>query len=159
MAAFDPVTAAFEIGGKLIDRLWPTPESKAAATLELAKLKQTGELAQMTDNTEQFKIAVADLNSARERESKIATSESAPYINKIVTPILALGIILGVFGGMLWLVRIVDGDINPAQKDVVIYILGALTAMGTQVISYYFGSSRGDAAKDQALRDIARAKD
>lgn len=46
--ALDPVTAVLDIGGKLIDRLWPDPTQKAAATLELLKLQQSGELAQIT---------------------------------------------------------------------------------------------------------------
>ena len=42
--ALDPVTAVLEIGGKLIDRMWPDPVQKAAAQFELLKLNQAGEL-------------------------------------------------------------------------------------------------------------------
>ena len=42
--AFDPVTAVFGIAGKVLDRVWPNPEQKAAAALELAKLQQDGDL-------------------------------------------------------------------------------------------------------------------
>lgn len=42
--ALDPLTAALDIGGKLIDRLWPDPTQAAAAKLELFKLQQSGEL-------------------------------------------------------------------------------------------------------------------
>lgn len=157
--AFDPVSAAFEIGGKLLERLWPDPTQRAAAALELEKMKNNGELAKMTNETEMFKAAVADLASARERESKIASAADAPYINKVITPYLALIVLVSVFSGMFLLVYLSDGNMKPVQKDVIIYILGALTAMGTQVISYYFGSSRGDAAKDQALRDIMKGRE
>lgn len=50
--ALDPVTAALDLGGKLIDRLWPDPNQAAAARLELFKLQQSGELAQMTGQLE-----------------------------------------------------------------------------------------------------------
>ena len=43
--AFDPVSAVLDIGGKLIDRLWPDPTKAAEAKLELIKLQQSGELA------------------------------------------------------------------------------------------------------------------
>lgn len=48
--ALDPVTAALDIGGKVIDRLWPDPAHAAAAKLELLKLQQSGELAQIAVN-------------------------------------------------------------------------------------------------------------
>ena len=43
----DPVTALLDIGGKVIDRIWPDPAAAAAAKLELFKLQQTGELQQI----------------------------------------------------------------------------------------------------------------
>lgn len=42
----DPITLSsiFSIGGKLIDKLFPDPEQRAKAQLELLKLQQAGEL-------------------------------------------------------------------------------------------------------------------
>ena len=42
----DPITitSIFAIGGKLIDKLFPDPEQKARAQLELLKMQQAGEL-------------------------------------------------------------------------------------------------------------------
>lgn len=45
--ALDPVTALLDIGGKVIDRIWPDATAAAAAKLELFKLQQTGELQQI----------------------------------------------------------------------------------------------------------------
>ena len=50
--AFDPVSALLEIGSKVIDRVFPDPTAAASAKLELLKLQQSGELAQMTAETE-----------------------------------------------------------------------------------------------------------
>ena len=57
--ALDPLTAALDIGGKLIDRLWPDQEKAAAAKLELIKLQQSGELAQITGQLEINKAEAA----------------------------------------------------------------------------------------------------
>jgi hypothetical protein len=57
--ALDPLTAALDIGGKLIDRLWPDPEKAAAAKLELIKLQQSGELAQIAGQLEINKAEAA----------------------------------------------------------------------------------------------------
>lgn len=51
--AIDPVTAALDIGGKLIDRLWPDPTQRDAAKLELLEMQQAGELAQIAVNQEE----------------------------------------------------------------------------------------------------------
>lgn len=42
----DPITitSIFAIGGKLIDKLFPDPEQRAKAQLELLKMQQSGEL-------------------------------------------------------------------------------------------------------------------
>ena len=53
--SLDPVSAALDIGGKLIDRLWPDPTQRAQAQLELLRMQQAGELAQIGVNTEEAK--------------------------------------------------------------------------------------------------------
>ena len=57
--AFDPVTAVLEIGGKLIDKIWPDPTEAAKAKIQLLTLQQKGELAEITGqlavNTEEAK--------------------------------------------------------------------------------------------------------
>ena len=57
--AFDPISAALDIGGKLIDRLWPDPTQAAAAKLELLKMQQNGDLAVMVAQTDINKIEAA----------------------------------------------------------------------------------------------------
>lgn len=41
--SLDPVTAVLDIGGKLIDRLWPNPAERDAAKLALYKAQQEGQ--------------------------------------------------------------------------------------------------------------------
>lgn len=57
--SLDPVTAILDIGSKVIDRLWPDPSQAAAAKLELFKLQQSGELAQITGQMEINKTEAA----------------------------------------------------------------------------------------------------
>lgn len=40
--SLDPLTAILNIGGKILDRAMPDPESKAAAKMEMARLAQEG---------------------------------------------------------------------------------------------------------------------
>lgn len=41
--AFEPITAALEVGGKIIDKLFPDPVERDKAKLELLRLQQEGE--------------------------------------------------------------------------------------------------------------------
>ena len=143
------IRALFEIGKNLIERLLPNPEAKAAAALELAKLQESGELARMANETKLQEAFLADTASARDRDAKVSTSAEAPYLNKIIVPCLAIGIIglsFTLFGVLLFV------KVDPAHKDILIYILGVLSAICTQVVAYYFGSSAGSTAKDQTLK-------
>lgn len=141
-----PLTELLGIGGKLIDKLIPDPEARAKAQLELAKLAQEGELARMA-------AEVADLDSARKREMAVATSEHAPYLNKIIVPILALGVLVATFV-LFGLIMFNDGLIDATRKDIIIYVLGVLSAISTQIVSYYFGSSKGSADKNTSLDKV-----
>ena len=58
--SLDPVTALLDIGGKVIDRIWPDPTQAANAKFELFKLQQSGELAQIAGQLEINKVEAAN---------------------------------------------------------------------------------------------------
>jgi len=58
--ALDPVSALLDIGGKVMDRLWPDPAQAAAAKLELFKLQQSGELSMIAGQMEINKVEAAN---------------------------------------------------------------------------------------------------
>lgn len=148
-----PLGAVFELGNKLIDRFLPDPEQKAAAQFKLLEMQQNGDLAKMANDTEITKAYLGDVASARERESSVATSEHAPYLNKVIVPILAIGVLLLTFG-LFGFVLFDKDDIDPTRKDILIYVLGVLSAIATQIISYYFGSSKGSNDKNDAIDKV-----
>jgi hypothetical protein len=49
--ALDPITAALDIGSKIIDKIFPDKQAADAAKLKLLEMRQTGELAQMANDT------------------------------------------------------------------------------------------------------------
>lgn len=57
--SFDPVTAALDLGGKLIDKLFPDPAQRDNAKLQLLTLQQNGQLAEMTGQLEINKVEAA----------------------------------------------------------------------------------------------------
>ena len=57
--AADPITAALNLGGQLIDRLWPNPAQRDQARLALMEMAQKGELAEFTGRAEIVKTEAA----------------------------------------------------------------------------------------------------
>jgi len=143
-----PIAALLSIGEKVLDKVLPDPEAKAKAQATLMEMAQKGQLAELEAH-------VKEMDSARKREIEIATSQFAPVINKIVTPILALGTVSLTF--ILFLV-IIFVEVNSQSKDILIYVLGALTSAMTMVLGYYFGSSQGSKEKSLQLDEIMDKK-
>jgi hypothetical protein len=143
-----PIAALLSIGEKVLDKVLPDPAAKAEAQAKLMEMAQKGQLAELEAH-------VKEMDSARKREIEIATSEFAPTINKIITPILALGTVSLTF--ILFLV-IIFVEVNTQSKDILIYVLGALTSAMTMVLGYYFGSSQGSKEKSLQLDEIMDKK-
>jgi hypothetical protein len=143
-----PIAALLSIGEKVLDKVLPDPGAKAEAQAKLMEMAQKGQLAELESH-------VKEMDSARKREIEIATSAAAPILNKIVTPILALGTV-GLTFILFAVIIFVDVDAN--SKDILIYVLGALTSAVTMVLGYYFGSSAGSKEKSQQLDEILDKK-
>jgi len=141
-----PIAAILSIGEKVLDKVIPDPGAKAEAQAKLMEMAQKGQLAELEAMTK-------EMESARNREMQIATSEFAPMLNKIVTPILALGTVGLTF--ILYAV-IIFVDVDAESKDILIYVLGALTSAVTMVLGYYFGSSMGSKEKDGKIRELMK---
>jgi hypothetical protein len=95
----------------------------------------------------------AEMDSARQREVAVASSANVPFINKVVTPILALGVVALSF---ILFAILIFVDVKPEAKDILIYILGVLSAAVTQILSYYFGSSQGSKDKEDKLKGLGK---
>lgn len=86
----DPITIGgiFSIGGKLIDKLFPDPQQKAQAQLELLKLQQSGELDEMRT---QLSAIIAEAQS-----SDPWTSRARPSFLYVVYILLLWSIPMGI---------------------------------------------------------------
>jgi hypothetical protein len=141
-----PLGAILSIGEKVLDKVMPDPEAKAKAQATLMEMAQQGQLAEL-------EAMGKEMESARNREIQIATSDAAPMLNKIVTPVLALGTV-----GLTFILFgvIIFTDVDADSKDILIYVLGALTSAVTMVLGYYFGSSAGSKEKDSKIKDLMK---
>ncbi len=136
----------------VVDKFVQTKEEKDAANLELQKVLNSHLEVIEQEVTKQLEVYQKEMDSARNREIQIATAEKAPLINKIVTPVLALIVVLLTF--ILFYVLMFKQVGN--EKDIIIYVLGVLSAVCTQIVSYYFGSSQGSAQKQSQIDKLIK---
>jgi len=148
------------VENKLGVELKPDMTSEDLAKIQIAQMEHEEELLKLRLEEDKLDLAelearLKDTNDARQREVQIATSDKVPLINKIVTPILALSILLLTF--VLFGVVMFDGSpVEASRKDILIYVLGVLSAIASQIVSYYFGSSVGSKDKTDALKEAIK---
>jgi hypothetical protein len=87
---------------------------------------------------EYAKLDAADRADARARETALATSASAPWYSKVVTPLLAVGV-FAFWGLVQWF--LVNHTVPAEMREIVIRLLGQLDAAFMMVLTYYFGAS------------------
>jgi hypothetical protein len=145
---------------KLGVELKPDMSSEDLARVQIAQMEHEEELLKLRLEEDKLDLAelemrLKDTNDARVRETQIVTSDKAPLLNKLITPILALGL-LGITFTLFGIVLFQASPIDPSRKDILIYILGVLSAVATQVVSYYFGSSQSSKDKTDALKEAIK---
>jgi hypothetical protein len=128
--------------------------------LKTAEMEHEEELLRLRIEENKLDLAelearLKDTDSARDREVSIATSDKAPLLNKIVTPVLALSILLLTFV-LFGVVMFDNSPVEATRKDILIYVLGVLSAIATQIVSYYFGSSQSSKDKTEALKEAMK---
>ena len=145
---------------KLGVELKPDMSPEDLARVQIAQMEHEEELLKLRLEEDKLDLAelemrLKDTNDARVRETQIVTSDKAPLLNKLITPILALGL-LGITFTLFGIVLFQASPIDPSRKDILIYILGVLSAVATQVVSYYFGSSQSSKDKTEALKEAIK---
>ena len=116
-----PIADLLNIGGKLIDKLIPDPEAKAKAQLDLAKLAQEGQLAQIQ----------ADITESQELTKRLqADMTSDSWLSKNIRPMTLIVIFLGYFTFAMMSAFGIDTNKEYVQ------LLGQ---WGMLIMSFYFG--------------------
>ena len=139
--------------GKVLDNVITTKEEKMQLENEIRKSEMQFQLDLKKLSNEEQQMILGDINSARVREAQVQTSENATKLSKNVSPYLALGttfITLTLFFILIFR----PTTVPESSKEIILYILGVLSAILTQIYSYYFGSSAGSADKARTIADF-----
>lgn len=107
----------FDLGGKIIDRMFPDPAAKAAAELELLKIAQAGDL--------QTVLAQLEINAKEAQHPSIFVAGWRPFVGWCCGTGLAYATIG--HNVLSWLAAAKGWPLPPAvDSDVLIYTLGGL---------------------------------
>jgi len=119
-----------------------TPEQKVA----LIKIQNTHEENLVKLATENDKIYLQDIQSARDREVAVVKATGKKDYNLYI---LAWTVIVGFFTlvGIMMFVTLPDKNIGPVNQ-----LFGALAAGFGVVLAYFFGSSKSSSDKTAMLR-------
>lgn len=117
--------------------------------------KQKLQLQQEQLEIQRENMYLQDTQSARQTYAQITVSAAAPFINKIFPSLLAFVTIVLTFY-LFWIFA--TGALEPDKKEIVLYILGVLSGISTQIYSFYFGSSMGSKTKEEALKNLTSGR-
>jgi hypothetical protein len=102
---------------------------------------------------EYAKLDAADRDSARKAYAAVATSEHATKLEKLVVPVLALGVV-GLAFTLIGVLMFVNTPTD--QQQIIIFALGFITSAAGQVLSFYFGSSQGSKDKTEEIKGMLK---
>lgn len=142
--------------GDAFNQNFTTKEEKLAKLNELQQLindnnQKIIELAQKADQ-----MYLTDVSDARNQNIHVQESANASWLSKNVGPIMALGTIILAF--ILFYIFAFQKPAN-MEKDIVIYILGILSAILVQIYSFQFGSSKGSSDKGRQIEKLLTDKE
>lgn len=102
---------------------------------------------------EYAKMDAQDRDSARKAYAQVATSEHATKLDKVVVPVLALGVV-GLAFTLIGVLMFVNTPTD--QQQIIIFALGFITSAAGQVLSFYFGSSQGSKDKTEEIKGMLK---
>lgn len=139
--------------GKVLDNVVTTKEEKMQLENEIRKSEMQFQLDLKKLSLEEQQMVLNDMSNARQREVQMLNAPNTTKLNRNLMPMMALGtilIVLALFYVLIFSPKVIQND----SKDIVMYILGVLSAVLTQIYSYYFGSSAGSADKAKTLASM-----
>jgi hypothetical protein len=117
-----PLTAILDIGGKILDKVFPDPAQAEQAKLKLLEMQQSGELAKMAaDTAEQQELT----------KRHVADMASDSWLSKNIRPMMLIALFVAYVGFAL--ASVFDFDTKTAYVDL-------LGQWGMLAFGFYFGS-------------------
>ena len=141
--------------GNVLDKVVTTKGEIMQQELEMKKAELQYQLDTKRLGVEEQKNVLQDIDSARQRSTAVETNMNASSLSKNIGSYLAITTTLLTFV-LFYIVIFRNETIKAEVKDVVIYVLGVLSTILTQVFSFYFGSSQGSVDKSKIIEGMGK---
>lgn len=125
--SFDPITAALDIGGKLIDRLIPDKSKQDEAKAQLVQMQVAGELQQI--------VGQLDVDKTEAASNSIFVAGWRPFIGWVCGSALAYQYILSPIGQ--WLAALFGHPVAAPSLDIGQLMTLLLSMLGMGVLRSY----------------------
>lgn len=127
--------------GDAIDQVTTSDQERLELENESRRAEMEHKQEMRSLDVKETELYLKDTGSARDFQARVQESENASWLAKNIQPIVALILILltfamfgrALFGGLA---------ANSQESTITMMILGALSSIVTQIVSYFFGSSR-----------------
>ena len=103
--SFDPITAVFDIGKTVIEKIWPDPVQQAQELRKLEELRQTGDLARLQAHV-QIMTNQMEINKVEAQHKSLFVAGWRPFVGWVGGTALAYQFVL--YPLMLWVWHIVE---------------------------------------------------
>jgi hypothetical protein len=130
-----PLGALLDIGGKILDKVFPDPAQAEQAKLKLLEMQQNGELAQIAADT-------AEQQELTKRAQADMLSDS--WLSKNIRPMTLIFILGGYF--VFAMMSAFDLDTNKAYVEL-------LGQWGMLIMSFYFGGRTLEKIMDMKAKE------
>lgn len=143
---------AIALGMKVLDKVIPDPEAKAAAQARLLELQQNGELKLQELGVKQEEIAAGDRNSARVMQGEALKQDDLFAKRFIYFFTIFWSIASAAYIGFITFAQIPPENIRFADT-ILGFILGTAVA---GMFSFFYGSTSSSKAKDATIHNMAK---
>lgn len=131
--SLDPLTAAFDIGKSVIERIWPDPAKQAEEIRKLEELHQQGDLAQLNAHV-QLMLGQLEVNKMEAQHKSIFVAGWRPFIGWVGGLALAWQFVIYPMLMWIWKIAEASGHIPAGISPPPILETGALFAMITGML-------------------------
>jgi hypothetical protein len=133
--------------GKVADDLITSDEERLEKENEKAKAEMKYKADMRKSDVEETKAYLKDTQSAREMNSNL--TQSKDWLVRNTGSLMAWIVVACTFGLDGYVIRYGLSAVEIANKDVLMFVLGAMNVYTATVMNFYFGSSKNEADKQR----------
>ncbi len=128
--SFDPISAVFDLGKSIISRVWPDPKQQADAFYKLQKLKQDGNLAELSAYVQSM-TGQLEINKIEAASSSVFVAGWRPFVGWICGFALAYVAIIDPMFRFFALMFGYKGDFPVIDTTITMQVLLGMLGIGT----------------------------